>query len=61
MKAIAVFSKVTDTVTFEEQDNYVIIDIQLKGLSKNGLHGFHVHEAGDLTDKCESMCTFQSI
>jgi Cu-Zn family superoxide dismutase len=32
------------------------MDIQLKGLSKNGLHGFHVHEAGDLTDKCESMC-----
>jgi Cu-Zn family superoxide dismutase len=61
MKAIAVFSKVTGTtvtgtVTFEEQGDYVIIDIQLKGLSKNGLHGFHVHEAGDLTDKCESMC-----
>lgn len=57
MKAIAVFnSTVTGTVTFEEQGDYVIIDIQLKGLSKNGLHGFHVHEAGDLTDKCESMC-----
>jgi Cu-Zn family superoxide dismutase len=57
MKAIAVFNgKVTGTVTFYEQDDYVIIDIQLKGLSKNGLHGFHVHEAGDLTDKCESMC-----
>lgn len=61
MKAIAVFSKVagtnvTGTVTFEEQCDYIIIDIQLKGLSKNGLHGFHIHEAGDLTDKCESMC-----
>lgn len=62
MKAIAVFNNkvtgttVTGTVTFEEQGDYVIIDIQLKGLSKNGLHGFHVHEAGDLTDKCESMC-----
>ena len=35
MKAIAVFSKVTGTtvtgtVTFEEQGNYVIIDIQVK-------------------------------
>jgi Cu-Zn family superoxide dismutase len=58
MKAIAVFDgKVRGTVTFEEQGNYIIIDIQLKGLSKNGLHGFHVHEAGDLTDKCESMCS----
>lgn len=26
------------------------------GLKKNGLHGFHVHESGDLSDKCESMC-----
>jgi len=57
MKAIAVFnSKVSGTVTFEEQGEYIVIDIQLKGLSKNGLHGFHVHEVGDLTDKCESMC-----
>ena len=57
MKAIAVFEgKVNGTVTFEEEGTYIIIDIQLKGLSKNGLHGFHVHEAGDLTYKCESMC-----
>lgn len=57
MKAIAVFDgKVSGTVTFEEQGSYIIMDIQLKGLSKNGLHGFHIHEAGDLTDKCESMC-----
>lgn len=57
MKAIAVFDgKVTGIVTFEEQGKYIVMDIQLKGLSKNALHGFHVHEAGDLTDKCESMC-----
>jgi Cu-Zn family superoxide dismutase len=57
MKAIAVFDgKVNGIVTFEEEGTYVIMDIQLKGLSKNGLHGFHIHEAGDLTDKCESMC-----
>ena len=57
MNAIAVFEgKINGTVRFEEQGRYTIIDIKLKGLSKNGLHGFHIHEAGDLTDKCESMC-----
>jgi len=57
MNAIAVFEgKINGTVRFEEQGRYTIIYIELKGLSKNGLHGFHIHEAGDLTDKCESMC-----
>jgi Cu-Zn family superoxide dismutase len=57
MKAIAVFEgKISGRVTFEEQNNSIIIDIQLKGLNKNALHGFHVHESGDLTNKCDSMC-----
>jgi len=57
VKAVAVFDgMIYGTVTFEEDEKYVSIDVKLKGLSKNGLHGFHVHEAGDLTDKCESMC-----
>ena len=34
----------------------MIIQVQISGLKKNALHGFHVHEAGDLTHKCESMC-----
>lgn len=56
-KAVAVFDgMIHGTVTFEEEGTYILIDVKLKGLSKNGLHGFHVHEAGDLTDKCESMC-----
>ena len=37
-------------------DNVVIIDLNLTGLKPNSAHGFHVHEAGDLTDKCTSMC-----
>jgi Cu-Zn family superoxide dismutase len=28
----------------------------LVGLKKSGLHGFHVHECGDMSDQCESMC-----
>jgi len=30
--------------------------VNLTGLKPKSLHGFHVHEAGDLTDKCLSMC-----
>ena len=60
VKAIAVFDgkKIKGTVVFTEdlKNNCVHIDIELTGLKKNALHGFHVHEAGDLTDKCESLC-----
>ena len=59
-KAIAVFDgkKIKGTVIFTEdiKNGCVHIDIDLYGLKKNALHGFHVHEAGDLTDKCESLC-----
>lgn len=57
--AIAVFDgKIKGYVKFTEdlKNKCVIIDIYLSGLKKNSLHGFHVHQAGDLTDKCESMC-----
>uniref|UniRef100_A0A6C0LML3 superoxide dismutase n=1 Tax=viral metagenome TaxID=1070528 RepID=A0A6C0LML3_9ZZZZ len=57
--AIAVFNDVvTGTVKFTEDliNNDVKIELNLKGLNPLSLHGFHVHEAGDLTDKCTSMC-----
>ncbi|NDA89497.1 MAG: superoxide dismutase family protein [Alphaproteobacteria bacterium] len=60
VKAIAVFDgkKIKGTVIFTEDftNNCVIIDINIVGLKKNALHGFHVHESGDLTNHCESMC-----
>ena len=60
LKAIAVFNgkKIKGTVVFTEDldSNCVIIDINLQGLYKNALHGFHVHQAGDLTDHCARMC-----
>lgn len=57
MKAIAVFQgRVKGTVHFEEEGDWVILRIQLTGLKRNALHGIHVHEAGDLSDECESMC-----
>jgi Cu-Zn family superoxide dismutase len=62
LQAIAVFddAKVHGTVLFTEdlEEGCVIIDIDLSGpgLKKNALHGFHVHESGDLSQKCTSMC-----
>lgn len=58
--AIAVFDQgaVKGTVRFVEDfaEDCVRIDIDLAGLNKNSYHGFHVHESGDLSAKCESMC-----
>jgi len=60
IKAIAVFDgkKIKGTVIFTEdlKNSCVNIDINIVGLKKNALHGFHVHESGDLTSQCESMC-----
>jgi Cu-Zn family superoxide dismutase len=60
IQAVAVFdgSKIKGTVYFTENRDKtaVIIDVHISGLKKNFQHGFHVHECGDLTDKCESMC-----
>lgn len=60
IQAIAFFDdkKIKGVVLFTEdlKNNCVNIDIQLSGLKKNGYHGFHIHESGDLSDKCESMC-----
>jgi Cu-Zn family superoxide dismutase len=60
--AIAVFmgdSKIKGYVKFVEnfKNNNIAIELNIVGLKNNSLHGFHVHEAGDLTDKCTSMCS----
>jgi Cu-Zn family superoxide dismutase len=60
IKAIAVFDgkKVKGTAIFTEdlKNDCIIIDVDIVGLKKNAFHGFHVHESGDLTNHCESMC-----
>ena len=59
MQAIAVFQdKIRGTVRFVEEDkDKVRIEIDLSGLRKNAHHGFHVHECGDMSLGCESMCS----
>jgi len=57
--AIALFNDtINGTVKFSEDltNHRIKIDLNISGLIPNSLHGFHVHEAGDLTDKCTSMC-----
>jgi Cu-Zn family superoxide dismutase len=58
---IAVFNddKIKGIVKFTEdlKLNKIKIDVNIKRLIPNSLHGFHVHQAGDLSDKCTSMCS----
>jgi len=64
MKAVAVFGSypnktpIKGTVYFCEINGgkEIEITLNLSGLKSNALCGFHVHEAGDLTDSCESAC-----
>ena len=59
IKAIAFFNtdKIHGIVEFEEvSDDLVKVKINLKGFEPNTIHGFHVHETGDLTKGCDSMC-----
>jgi Cu-Zn family superoxide dismutase len=57
---IAVFTDyIKGSVKFSEDliNNQIKIDLNLTGLKPNSLHGFHVHEAVDLSNKCTSMCS----
>ena len=60
IRAVAVFDgpKIKGLVYFTENltNDTVELEIHIEGLKKNGLHGFHVHEYGDMSEQCESMC-----
>jgi Cu-Zn family superoxide dismutase len=64
IRAIAFFSnsKITGTVRFDEiistnsDFNSVLVKVELEGFEPNTSHGFHIHESGDLTSGCDSMC-----
>lgn len=53
-KAICVLSptdgnKVSGTVTFTQQEEGVLIEATVNGLSPSAKHGFHIHEFGDIS------------
>ena len=53
ISAIAVFQKNIDGyIKFKEVGNKVKIEVCVSGL-KPGLHGFHVHESGNLLKECK--------
>lgn len=57
--AIAVFNdNIKGTVKFSEDltNNQIKIELNITGLKPKSEHGFHVHEAGDLSEKCSSAC-----
>jgi Cu-Zn family superoxide dismutase len=58
VSAVAVFQgKVNGTVHFIKEGRKMAIYLNITGLKKNSLHGFHIHEYGDLTDGCNSCCS----
>lgn len=58
IKAIAYFnSNIKGSVIFEEIPNdLVLVKVNLSGFIPNTIHGFHVHESGDLSKSCDSLC-----
>lgn len=47
---------ISGVIKFSQFNNKVKIMYEIHGL-KNGSHGFHVHNYGDLTDGCKSACS----
>ena len=48
-------NNITGIIKFIQSHNRVKVSYDITGL-KDGLHGFHVHNYGDLTDGCKSAC-----
>jgi len=48
--------KIDGVIYFEEIDKSTKISGKISGLIPNSKHAIHIHEYGDLTDKCNSCC-----
>lgn len=49
-------NNITGRINFTQKNKKLIIEYEIMGLS-DGLHGFHVHEYGDVGDNCMSACS----
>jgi Cu-Zn family superoxide dismutase len=61
-EAVVVFNQlinngISGVVLFIQKEDRVIIKIDISGNIKDGLHGFHIHESGDLREGCNSCCS----
>jgi len=61
VKCICVLHKnennICGIIKFSQNNNsIVLVEYNIRGL-KDGYHGFHIHEYGDLTDGCSSSCS----
>ena len=58
-EAVAVLDagKIKGSVLFKQKEDHVQIKLDIKGLTKNHKHGFHIHESGDLREGCKSCCS----
>ena len=48
--------KIKGVILFKQKEDHIQIKVDVKGLTKNHLHGFHIHESGDLREGCKSCC-----
>ena len=57
IEAVTVFNNIKGHILFKEniKNKCVDITVDLSGLEP-GLHGFHIHEYGDLREGCKSTC-----
>lgn len=57
-KAICILQgkKASGTAYFiQDNEGYTTITVKMSGFKPNSLHGFHIHNYGDMTNGCESM------
>lgn len=43
-------------VLFTQSEGEVLINVEVSGLIPNTIHGFHIHQSGDLRRGCDSCC-----